>query len=123
MGALATKFGPEDAEWFEGLEDQLSKAVSAYDFSESPNWSDLDSLSAQTKFEGLSVRLDALAVQDGMITAPGTVFVTLKYGRGEDSFSFFDSYPVKFTFKIEAGEEGNLVVIKSVSVDTSSFYQ
>jgi len=96
-------------------------AVSSVDLIETDAWSELDSLSTNTRID------DIQAVPEGIFEVGGdgfvavaTVYVGLNYGGKKDSFSTSESFPAQVQGHFESNGKA---VVDSVSVDTSSFYE
>lgn len=84
-------------------------------------WRDLEELSSNTLFEGIEAHPNGV-YRTGMNTfeAVANVYVTLQYGGKRDASSMSDSYPAQVSGTISANNE---IEIKSIKVDTSSFYK
>lgn len=96
-------------------------AVSEYDLASSPEWDQLDQLSTHTEFESIDANPDGIFEgPDNSFEAVGDVYVTLNYGDRRDSTAVSDAFPVQVagTFDRQTGK----VVVESVTIDTSSFY-
>jgi len=98
------------------LDKKLQSAVDAYDLSVRGDFAKLAELSDRTVYDGIDVHSDASVIVGDRYFAPATVFVTLNYGNGEESWS--DSYPARVDFSLVEDE----VRINSVDVDTSDFH-
>ena len=97
-------------------------AISDYDLTSSSEWSELDQLSSRTQLESIDANPDGIFEGPGnSFEAVGDVYVTLSYGDRRDSTSVSDSYPVQFAGSFD--RKTHRVTIKSVKVDTASFYQ
>jgi hypothetical protein len=104
--------------------ERIVDAVSKLEFDDLEKfgaWHSLDSLSSQTVFEGVEVHPDGVFdAGKGNFEAVATAYVTLQYGGKREHTAMSDSYPAKISGTIDS--KGN-VQIKSVTVDTSSFYE
>lgn len=83
--------------------------------------SDLNELSSETIFEGIEPNPDGIFSVEGtdQFEATATIYVTLNYGGSRDGVSMNDSYPAYVRGRLDASR----VLIESVHVDTSSFYE
>jgi hypothetical protein len=120
--SLPSASASAQAAWGKDVPNKLIDAAAKYDFPSTPEWSDLDQLSSNTQFEGLSVSPEGAVFDNGTFIAPGTVHVRLIYGKKDDLVEFSDSYPVRLFFRVLDVESGE-VKIDRIEADTSSFYR
>jgi hypothetical protein len=101
--------------------DAVMDAVSSIELTETPAWSDLDSLSTHTNIEDIEAVPEGIfETVDNGFTAVATVYVGLNYGDKVDAVSVSDSFPAQVHGHFEQGDKA---VVDSVSVDTGSFYE
>ena len=90
------------------------------DLEELGAWSELCDLSTQTELEMIDTGPDNIVFDNsGGFEAVADVYVTLNYGSSDDDTSFSDGYLATIRGRLD-GEE---VIIDTVSVDVSSFYE
>ena len=101
--------------------DAVMDAVSSIELTETPAWSDLDSLSTHTNIEDIEAVPEGIfETDDNGFTAVATVYVGLNYGDKVDAVSVSDSFSAQVHGHFEQGDKA---VVDSVSVDTGSFYE
>jgi hypothetical protein len=101
--------------------DAVMDAVSSIELTETPAWSDLDSLSTHTSIEDIEAVPEGIfETDDNGFTAVATVYVGLNYGDKDDAVTASDSFPAQIDGRFE---QGGKAVVDSVSVDTGSFYE
>lgn len=125
MSTLAISSDDITPDWYQSVSAELSNIISDFDLTETSAWADLDALSTRTVLEEFVVSDDVLIEEGDYFVAPATVFVTLNYGDGSDSFSINESFFSRVMFNVVGGDEDTEVKIKilNIYVDTSSFYR
>ena len=111
------------SEWTDAVVAQLEEAVDKYDFSEARAWDELQALSSNTQIDGIYPFAESAVFQHGRFKVPATIAVTLNYGGKADPVSMTDSFPAEIEIEILASEKADQVVVRDISVDTSSFYK
>ena len=90
------------------------------DLAKFPGWTELAELSSNTQLEDIEVFEDEIIEEGGRRVVPVNVYVTLNYRDSEGDETFHDAFPGSVV--VEVDEDGHLV-IRDMSVDTSSFFE
>jgi Predicted pPIWI-associating nuclease len=109
-------------EWTSAVAAALQRAVESLDLSETEAWGDLVLLSNNTQIDGIFPFAESAMFSGGRFSVPATIGVTLNYGDKNDAASMTDSFPAEIQFEVLKNHQEPEIVIKNVSVDTSSFY-
>jgi Predicted pPIWI-associating nuclease len=110
-------------EWTNAVIALLETAVDQYDLSRASAWDELQALSSNTQIDGIYPFAESAVFQHGRFKIPATIGVTLNYGGKADAVSMTDSFPAEIEIEILRPEKTVEVVIRDISVDTSSFYK
>lgn len=98
----------------------IGSAVAEFDLASSSAWSDLDVLASRVVVDGLELDEDSVVVgSDGSFEAIAYVYLVLEYGKGDDGFTTSES----FRADIAGTVDGDRVVVDTLNVDTSPFYE
>lgn len=109
-----------DKRWFDALPERLQEAVGLYDYTSTPQWSELSELSEGTELQNIVAHGQSAVIEDGRWVAPATVYLHLVYEPGtKDQVDFSDAFPAKIEFEVLDNED---IVISSIETDVSSFF-
>ena len=110
-------------EWTNAVVAQLEAAVDEYDLSGASAWDELQALSSNTQIDGIYPFAESAVFEHGRFKVPATIGVTLNYGGKSDAVSMTDSFPAEIEIEILRLEKTVEVVVRDITVDTSSFYK
>lgn len=105
-------------EWNTALPGKLSAAVKEFDFSKATASKSIGNLGLKFEIDGMLVDADSATIGKRDWTAPGTVFLVLKYEANDGSEDYLtESFPILVKFFVKDEQ----VEIRDIEADVSSF--
>ncbi|GLK86587.1 pPIWI-associating nuclease domain-containing protein [Ancylobacter defluvii] len=100
-------------------EDLIAEAVRSVELRDFPSaWNELDTLSSETTVDNIGVDPAGIRVSGTKFSGLASVYVALRYGKGDDEFTTSEAFRGKFHGHFDQGKP----LIDDFTVDTSPFF-